>query len=247
MKDIIKDLKGQKYSSENILLQFIRKRVEHGSNHIIIDELDVESNPSLLEELHSFPLGACFLTVAIRGDTRNLDSNEKVMEGRAMVLKKIMRMSTQVYETVTNYYDRTLFKNSTVQHTVLGCKPERILVSSSEESIIIGLKKALERVSSHPAVVILSPTKVLDTKAVVKIIRAITDKQIIAFTGATPELEALRAFLRNPSGFLVTTPELFTGMEATSVVVLMRDSYQGTEVLNGLVRATTSLIFVYHL
>ena len=61
----------------------------------------------------------------------------------------------------------------------------------------------------------------LDIKAVVEVIRANTNKQILGFSGATSELKALRAFLRNPCGFLLTTIELFSGMEATSVIVLL--------------------------
>ena len=268
MKDIIKDIAEQNLSKECILLQFIRKRVEAGSCHIIIDELDVDSNPSLLADLQGIQLGACSLTVALRGDTRNVDEI-KLMEGRLVVLKKIMRMSTQVYETITNLSTlgpmveipidaRPLFKNSTAQHTVLGCNPELIIVSNSDELKTIGLKEALLKVSSHPAVVILctlynhklqenilSRLIVEDIKVVVEVIKANTSQPALVFTGATSEREALRGFLRNPSGFLVTTPDLFSGMEATSVIVILNRGFcHALGYLNGLVRATTSLIFI---
>ena len=261
MKDIIKDLEDleeQSLSSESTLLQYIRKLVMIGYYHIIIDELYVTFNKySLLAELKKIQLGTCSLTVAIRGDPTSVDlASEGREKGRTMMLKKVMRMSTQVYETVTNWkynsaFDQTaasiLPQNSTVQHTVLGCKPELIEVLNRAELFIIGLQKAVPKVSSHPAVVILTPYD-FEIKAVVKVIRANTTKQILEFTGATSELEALRAFLRNPSGFLVTTQELFSGMEATSVIVLLNsslyNSYNETDV-NGLYRATTSLIYVY--
>ena len=252
MKDIVNDSEEQNPNSDSILLQFIRKLVENGSHHVIIDELDVESEPLLLAELQAIPLGACSLTVALRGDTLN----SELMEGRATVLKKIMRMSTLVSSPIMNgnlrfmiaphqECARYVFKDSTVQHTVLGFAPDVTIASSTDELICNLLKDALPKVFRHPAVVILIQCEVLNIKAVVEVIRANTIKQTLAFTGDTSELKELRAFLKDPSGFLVTTPELFGGMEATSVIALLGTGFTLDSIydsLNSLVRATTSLI-----
>ena len=166
MKDIKQDLKGQDQSSENILLQFIKKLVKTESYHILIDELEVQSSPSLLAALQAVKLGVGSLTVAIRGNTVNLDKLN-IKEGSAMKLKKIMRMSTQVYETIKNLgpytpIDATLFfGNSNVQHAVLGCKPEFI---DDDKWKSFGLKETLLGISSHPAVVILSRLLIMTSK-----------------------------------------------------------------------------------
>ena len=82
----------------NKLTQFIKKLVESGTCHILIDELDLY-NPSVLAEIQAINLNSSSLTIAIRG---NYDVGDlKLNEGRTIVLNKIMRMSTQVYETIT--------------------------------------------------------------------------------------------------------------------------------------------------
>ena len=173
-------------------------------------------------------------------------------------------MSTQVYEnintpeTIYGSYFRTfllkLYKDSTVQHTVLGCKPVHISVSNRDKVISTGLKEALLEVNLHPFVVVLLDDWGEDVVLrAVEVIRATTNKQVLAYTGATSDLEELRALLRNPSGFLVTSMELFFGMEATSVIAI--HPYSNTRLtsvhypplyLNGLTRATTSLIYIYY-
>ena len=104
-------------------------------------------------------------------------------------------------------------------------------------------------VTEHPMVVVLCGLKKKRFRPdravkVAEVIRANTNKQVLAFTGDASEVDELRAFLRNPSGFLVTTPDLFSGMEATSVIVCILDrGHSGAErFLNGLSRTTTSLI-----
>ena len=225
--------------------------------HILIDELELYS-PSLLQELQGIKLNSCSLTVAIRWDTHNLEKKLEHSGGEPFVLNKIMRMSTQVYETIrkqlTEFYPAIIYGNCVVQHTVLGCKPEHIGVSSAElkyEVLNSVLKEAVFKVKSHPLVVVLCfgmPGLCTPVDAVVGAagyIEAYTDKPVIAFTGDSSELEELRAFLRSPSGFLVTTADLYCGMEATSVIsILNRDYSAATSHLNGLSRATTSLIYI---
>ena len=281
MKDIINDLKKgtqgfgavkvfssslfgallctRKYS---ILLQFIRNLIRTGTYHILIDE--VEYSPSLLEELQEVRLNKCSLTVALRGKSA---LGKLTLEKQISVLKKIMRMSTQIYKTVTNPEDipdseyfqdfkLNLYENSTAQHTVLGCKPEGIHISSRDELISTGLEKALPKVTSHPFVVVLIDEELCphypygdvseNVVRAAKVIKTNTKKQVLAFTGATSELEELRALLRNPSGFLVTTAGLYSGMEATSVIAIQpHRGYYPPWGLNGLTRATTSLIYIY--
>ena len=114
------------------------------------------------------------------------------------------------------------------------------------------LKEALSKVASHPFVVVLITNSFFDYDRnypirAVGVIRANTNKQVLAFTGATSELDKLRALLENPepSGFLVTTPKLFSGMEATSVIVLDYGKLSSAfSRINGLCRATTSLILI---
>ena len=80
----------------------------------------------------------------------------------------------------------------------------------------------------------------IDVKKVVEIIRANTNKHSIAFTGAPSELEELGDFLQKPQGFLVTTPDLFSGMEApVFIAILNKDIITETGYVNGLFRATT--------
>ena len=299
MKDIIKDLEGKfpriqrcKRSLlqfnrrrmvgtrlyQSLLLRFIKKVIRTGTYHILVDEVEYEKEEeeehysrSFLEELQAVRLKTGSLTVALRGETIQKDIKEN-----PLVLNKVMRMSTRVYETITDpeaipdyeifpRHRENLYLNNSVQNTVLGCKPELILVTSSHEMISTGLKEALPKVDSHPFVVVLlnypylplylgyyNPDYELKDEIIgaVEVIRANTNKQVHVFGGCggcTSQLEELRALLRNPepSGFLVTTSTLYSGMEATSVIVIDGNrGCHGPSYNNGLFRATTSLIYI---
>ena len=284
MKDIVKNLKGQfagnlircvrrdkKTKTDHcsvedrhnvcIMIQFM-KELSIISYHLLIDELEVDYNSSILAELQAVKLDSRSLTIAMRGETR--PSHYKKLDSEPIVLNKIMRMCSRIYNEVTPppdfdlkpWMNDVLVKNSTVQHTVLGCKLESIKVSESYELFSIGLKKALPMVASHPVVVVLCCSGEYDIDDhndfkfvyhAVKTIRANSNKPVIAFTGESSQLDELIAFLRRPSGFLVTTPELYSGMEATSVIVIWKNEEYSVEIagLNGLCTATTRVINIY--
>ena len=255
----------QDHHNDCMLIHFVKERVRTGTYHILIDELEVDKNLSIgiYQLLQAIKIDSGSLTVAMSGDTEpytlrytQLD-NEPTIE--TIVLKKIMRMCQEIYNEVTTNPEHAIFpwikdilvKQSTVQHTVLGCKPEYIKVSSKDEVFSIGLKEALSKVASHPVVVVLfwidypNYENVLNVFRVEEVIRANSDKPVIAFTGERSELDDLRDFLRNPSGFLVTSPDLYNGMEAMSVINIYSDKIYNLGI-PGMCRATTSLLNIVY-
>ena len=253
--------KVQDKHSGCILIRFIKELLRTRTYHILIDELTIDNQTSMLAELQAIKLDSCSLTIAMKGHTnpsiytKSDGDSERDSEpmGDTIILKKIMRNCAQILNEITanphlhsGFYKPgfhlkdILVRQSTVQHTVLGCKPQCIKVSRNAEEI--GLKEALSKVASHPIVVVLCGSGPHFVNYTVKVIRANSDKPVTAFTGESSQLEELRAFLRSSRGFLVTTPELYSGMEATSVIAVSNAAEWS--LVNGLCRATTNLLCI---